>query len=113
MLKVIRDPRDGITIVSEETGLQYNLLELKSYQGIATSDIVSVFVALPDFGYFGQLDYLFGASYEEDMIEGCKEMISEFENGERYMISSLDLDGDLAEYVKHNNLKIKLKEVII
>lgn len=111
MLKVVRDENDGISIVSEETGIQYNLFELMSYQGQSTSDIVSIFVSLPEFGYFGQLDYLFGASDEEDTIEACKEWITEFENGERQMISSLDLDGEFAEYVKHNNLKIKLKEV--
>ena len=108
MLKVIRDKKDGISIVSEETGIHYELLELVGYQGIATSDMVAIFVSLPEFGYFGQLDYLFGASDEEDMLDACKEWIIEFENGERKMISSLDLDGDFAEYVKHNNLKIKL-----
>lgn len=111
MLKVIRDERDGISIVSEETGLHYDLLELTSYEGQATSDMVAIFVALPEFGYFGQLNYYFGASDVEDMIEVCKETITEFENGEREMISSIDVNGDLAEYVKHNNLKIKLKEV--
>lgn len=111
MLKVIRDERDGISIVSEETGLHYDLLELVAYQGKSTSDMVAIFVALPEFGYFGQLDYLFGASDEKDMIKACKEWITEFEKGEREMISSLDIDGDLAEYVRLNNLKIKLKEV--
>ena len=108
MLKVVRDEKDGISIVSEETGIHYELLELMCYHGIATSDMVAIFVSLPEFGYFGQLDYLFGASDEEDMIDACKHWITEFENGERKMISSLDLDGDFAEYIKHNNLKIKL-----
>lgn len=111
MLKVVRDEREGISIVSEETGIEYDLLELISYQGQSTSDIVAIFVALPSFGYFGQLEYYFGASDVEDMIKACKEAITEFENGEREMISSIDVDGDLAEYVRHNNLKIKLKEV--
>jgi hypothetical protein len=111
MLKEVLDPRDGYKIVSEETGLQYDLLELESYRGESTSDIVAIFVALPEFGYLGQLDYLFGASDLGSMLDNCKEIIQEFENGEREMISSLDVDGDLAEYVKHNNLKIKLKEV--
>ena len=111
MLKVIKDEREGYSIVSEKTGLQYDLLELESYCGKTTSDMVAIFVALPESGYLGQLDYFFGASDVTSMLEICKITITEFENGEREMISSLDVEGDLAEYVKHNNLKIKLKEV--
>jgi len=108
MLKVITDERDGTTIVSEETGLQYELLELVSYHGKCTSDIVAIFVCLPEIGYVGQLDYLFGASYTDVMIDDCKELITKFENGEIKMISNCDPDDDLKEYVKQNNLKIML-----
>lgn len=108
MLKVIESELEGISIVSDETGLQYELLELVSYHGKCTSDIVAIFVYLPETGYVGQLDYIFGASYKDDMINNCKELITEFENGERKMISSCDAEGDLSEYVKHNNFKIML-----
>ena len=108
MLKVIEDKREGICIVSEETGLQYELLELVSYHGKCTSDIVSIFVCLPEFGHVGQLDYFFGASYKDVMIDDCKELITKFENGEIKMISNCDPDDNLKEYVKQNNLKIML-----
>ena len=108
MLKVIENEREGICIISEETGLQYELLELVSYHGKCTSDIVSIFVCLPEFGYLGQLDYLFGASYKDDMIDNCKELITKFENGEIKMISNCDPEDNLKEYIKHNNLKIML-----
>lgn len=111
MLNVVKSDREGYSIVSEETGIEYDLLELESYCGKTTSDIVAIFVGLPESGYLGQLDYFFGASDVSSMLEICKIAITEFENGEREMISSLDVDGELAEYIKHNNLKIKLKEV--
>ena len=111
MLNVVKSDREGYSIVSEETGIEYDLLELESYCGKTTSDIVAIFVGLPESGYLGQLDYFFGASDVSTMLETCKIAITEFENGEREMLSSLDDFGELEEYAKTHNLKIKLKEV--
>ena len=52
---------EGYVIKSKKTGLIYDLLEMVSYGGKASSDIVMISIANESEGYIGMLDYIFGA----------------------------------------------------
>ena len=86
MLKLIRDEQYGISFESDETGKTYDLLEMVSYKGHTTSDIVMIMVATRDEGYIGMLDYCFGASFEEDTLEYARNAIEEYEEGHRQLL---------------------------
>ena len=72
--KVIKDnyeiyfsSRDGYSIHSIKSDVYYDLVELKSFKGTATTDCIAIMPALENSGYVGILTYFFGAN-ENDAI---------------------------------------------
>ena len=72
---------EGYVIKSKKTGLTYDLLEMVSYGGSASSDIVMISIANENEGYIGMLDYIFGASDKVATLNFCLSMVSDFEAG--------------------------------
>ena len=72
---------EGYVIKSRKTGLIYDLLEMVSYGGSASSDIVMISIANEDEGYIGMLDYIFGATDKDATLDFCLDIVSDFEAG--------------------------------
>ena len=72
---------EGYVIKSKKTGLTYDLLEMVSYGGKASSDIVMISIANESEGYIGMLDYVFGATDKVATINFCLGIVSNFEAG--------------------------------
>ena len=73
---------EGYVIKSKKTGLIYDLLEMVSYGGKASSDIVMISIANESEGYVGMLDYIYvGASDKDATINFCLGIVSDFEAG--------------------------------
>ena len=72
---------EGYVIKSKKTGLIYDLLEMVSYGGKASSDIVMISIANEDEGYIGMLDYVFGATDKVATINFCLGIVGDFESG--------------------------------
>ena len=72
---------EGYVIKSKKTGLIYDLLEMVSYGGKASSDIVMISIANEDEGYIGMLDYVFGATDKAATINFCLGIVGDFEAG--------------------------------
>ena len=72
---------EGYVIKSKKTGLIYDLLEMASYGGKASSDIVMISIANENEGYIGMLDYVFGATDKVATINFCLGIVSNFEEG--------------------------------
>ncbi len=81
MLCVVEDGKNGIYIHSNKTQNNYELLEMMSYHGMASSDIVVIMIATEDEGYVGLLDFSFGANDKESIINWAKKTIEAYENG--------------------------------
>ena len=72
---------EGYAIKSKKTGLIYDLLEMVSYGGSASSDIVMISIANESEGYVGMLDYVFGVSDKVATLNFCLGIVSDFEAG--------------------------------
>ena len=72
---------EGYVIKSKKTGLTYDLLEMVSYGGKASSDIVMISNANENEGYTGMLDYVFGATDKVATLNFCLGIVSDFEAG--------------------------------
>ena len=72
---------EGYVIKSKKTGLIYELLEMVSYGGSASSDMVMISIANEDEGYIGMLDYIFGASDKDATLDFCLDLVNDFEKG--------------------------------
>lgn len=116
-LTIYKDDREGYIIESSKTGLHYDLLELKSYHGKCTSDIVAIMVSAEEIGYGGMLWFFFGAEFLEDTLETSIDVISSFERGNEKLIGEMEIAEliDVLEkrldYVKQNNLKEYINDI--
>ena len=88
---------EGYVIKSKKTDLIYDLLEMVSYGGSASSDIVMISIANEDEGYIGMLDYIFGASDKDATLDFCLNMVSDFEEG---LKKPLDIMGIVDKIIK-------------
>ena len=88
---------EGYVIKSKKTGLTYDLLEMVSYGGSASSDIVMISIANENEGYIGMLDYIFGASDKDATLDFCLNIVSDFEEG---LKKPLDIMGIVDKIIK-------------
>ena len=96
-LELHRTDSEGYVIKSKKTGLTYDLLEMVSYGGSASSDIVMISIANENEGYIGMLDYIFGASDKDATLDFCLNMVSDFEEG---LKKPLDIMGIVDKIIK-------------
>ena len=88
---------EGYVIKSKKTGLIYDLLEMVSYGGKASSDMVMISIANENEGYIGMLDYIFGATDKDATLDFCLNMVSDFEEG---LKKPLDIMGIVDKIIK-------------
>ena len=88
---------EGYVIKSKKTGLIYDLLEMVSYGGKASSDIVMISIANENEGYIGMLDYIFGASDKDATLDFCLDLVNDFEKG---LKKPLDIMGIVDKIIK-------------
>ena len=81
---------EGYVIKSKKTGLIYDLLEMVSYGGKASSDIIMISIANENEGYIGMLDYIFGATDKDATLDYCLDLVNDFEAG---LKKPLDITG--------------------
>ena len=96
-LELHHSDSEGYVIKSKKTGLTYDLLEMVSYGGSASSDMVMISIANENEGYIGMLDYIFGASDKDATLDFCLNMISDFEEG---LKKPLDIMGIVDKIIK-------------
>ena len=96
-LELHHSDSEGYVIKSKKTGLTYDLLEMVSYGGKASSDMVMISIANENEGYIGMLDYIFGASDKDATLDFCLNMISDFEEG---LKKPLDIMGIVDKIIK-------------
>ena len=96
-LELHHSDSEGYVIKSKKTGLTYDLLEMVSYGGSASSDMVMISIANEDEGYIGMLDYIFGASDKDATLDFCLNMVSDFEEG---LKKPLDIMGIVDKIIK-------------
>ena len=96
-LELHHSDSEGYVIKSKKTGLTYDLLEMVSYGGSASSDIVMISIANENEGYIGMLDYIFGASDKDATLDFCLNMVSDFEEG---LKKPLDIMGIVDKIIK-------------
>ena len=88
---------EGYVIKSKKTGLIYDLLEMVSYGGSSSSDMVMISIANENEGYIGMLDYIFGATDKDATLNFCLNMVSDFEEG---LKKPLDIMGIVDKIIK-------------
>ena len=88
---------EGYVIKSKKTGLIYDLLEMVSYGGKASSDIIMISIANESEGYIGMLDYIFGASDKDATIDFCLDLVNDFEKG---LKKPIDIMGIVDKIIK-------------
>ena len=96
-LELHHSDSEGYVIKSKKTGLTYDLLEMVSYGGKASSDMVMISIANENEGYIGMLDYIFGASDKDAALDFCLNMVSDFEEG---LKKPLDIMGIVDKIIK-------------
>ena len=96
-LELHHSDSEGYVIKSKKTGLTYVLLEMVSYGGKASSDMVMISIANENEGYIGMLDYIFGASDKDATLDFCLNMVSDFEEG---LKKPLDIMGIVDKIIK-------------
>ena len=90
-LELHHSDSEGYVIKSKKTGLIYNILEMVSYGGSLSSDMVMISIANEDEGYIGMLDYIYvGASDKDTTLDFCLDTINDFEKGFK---KQLDITG--------------------
>lgn len=90
--------REGYSIHSLKSDLDYDLVELKSFKGTTTTDMIAIMPSIKDYGYVGMLTYFFGA--DDEAVNTAVEIIEDFEFGKIKMQSYLDMDS-LNELLAH------------
>ena len=90
---------EGYVIKSKKTGLTYDLLEMVSYGGKASSDIVMISIANESEGYIGMLDYIFGASDKDATLDFCLDLVSDFEKGLKKPIDIMGIAKGIADKI--------------
>ena len=88
---------EGYAIKSKKTGLTYDLLEMVSYGGKASSDIVMISIANENEGYVGMLDYIFGATDKDATLDYCLDLVNDFEEG---LKKPIDIMGIVDKIIK-------------
>ena len=88
---------EGYVIKSKKTGLIYDILEMVSYGGSSSSDMVMISIANESEGYIGMLDYIFGASDKDATLDFCLNIVSDFEEG---LKKPLDIMGIVDKIIK-------------
>lgn len=83
--------REGYSIHSLKSDLDYDLVELKSFKGTTTTDMIAIMPSIKDYGYVGMLTYFFGA--DDEAVNTTVEIIEDFEFGKIKMQSYLDMDS--------------------
>ena len=81
-LELYHSDYEGYVIKSKKTGLIYNILEMVSYGGSASSDMVMISIANESGGYVDMLDYIYiGASDKDTTLDFCLDIVNDFEAG--------------------------------
>ena len=88
---------EGYVIKSKKTGLIYDLLEMVSYGGKASSDMVMISIANESEGYIGMLDYIFGATDKDATLDYCLDLVNDFEEG---LKKPIDIMGIVDKIIK-------------
>lgn len=88
---------EGYVVKSKKTGLIYDLLEMVSYGGKASSDMVMISIANEDEGYVGMLDYIFGATDKDATLDYCLDLVNDFEEG---LKKPIDIMGIVDKIIK-------------
>ena len=96
-LELHHSDSEGYVIKSKKTGLIYDLLEMVSYGGSSSSDMVMISIANENEGYIGMLDYIFGATDKDATLDFCLNMVSDFEEG---LKKPLDIMGIVDKIIK-------------
>ena len=96
-LELHHSDSEGYVIKSKKTGLIYDLLEMVSYGGKASSDIVMISIANEDEGYVGMLDYIFGATDKDATLDYCLDLVNDFEEG---LKKPIDIMGIVDKVIK-------------
>ena len=96
-LELHHSDSEGYVIKSKKTGLTYDLLEMVSYGGKASSDMVMISIANENEGYIGMLDYVFGATDKVATLNFCLGIVSDFEAG---LKKPLDIMGIVDKIIK-------------
>ena len=89
--EVYLSDRDGYSIHSRKSDIDYDLVELKSFGGTTATDIIAIMPSIEDYGYVGMLTYFFGA--DSGAVETAVEIIEDFEFGRLKMQSYLGMDS--------------------
>ena len=89
--------------------IYYDLVELKSFMGTATTDCIAIMPVLENSEYVGILNYFFGAD-ENVAISIATYLIEDFENGKIKMQSYIDMHclNDLVTHLINKNITIKV-----
>ena len=98
-LELHHSDSEGYVIKSKKTGLTYDLLEMVSYGGKASSDIVMISIANESEGYIGMLDYIFGASDKVATIDFCLDLVNDFEKGLKKPIDIMGIAKGIADKI--------------
>ena len=96
-LELHHSDSEGYVIKSRKTGLIYDLLEMVSYGGSSSSDMVMISIANDSEGYIGMLDYIFGASDKDATLDFCLGIVGDFEAG---LKKPLDIMGIVDKIIK-------------
>ena len=96
-LELHHSDSEGYVIKSRKTGLIYDLLEMVSYGGSSSSDMVMISIANDSEGYIGMLDYIFGASDKGATLDFCLGIVGDFEAG---LKKPLDIMGIVDKIIK-------------
>ena len=83
--------REGYSIHSLKSDLDYDLVELKSFKGTTTTDMIAIMPSIKDYGYVGMLTYFFGA--DDEAVNTAVEIIEDFEFGKIKMQSYVSVDS--------------------
>ena len=89
--EVYLSDHDGYSIHSRKSDLDYDLVELKTFGGTATTGIIAIMPSIEDYGYVGMLTYFFGA--DSEAVETAVEIIEDFESGRIKMQSYLNMNS--------------------
>ena len=81
-LELYHSDSEGYVIKSKKTGLIYNILEMVSYGGSLSSDMVMISIANESEGYVDMLDYIYVGNLDKDAtLDFCLNIINDFEDG--------------------------------
>ena len=98
-LELYHSDSEGYVIKSKKTGLIYDILEMVSYGGKASSDIVMISIANENEGYIGMLDYIFGATDKDATLDFCLDLVNDFEKGLKKPIDIMGIAKDIADKI--------------